>query len=76
MRLKYIGLAYSLPSNLTSKIGFSNASITLSGQNLITLTKYGGLDPEFNNSSIYERGFDNFSFPNLKIYSLGLQFGF
>lgn len=76
MRLKYIGLAYSLPSNITNRIGFSNASITLSGQNLITLTKYGGLDPEFNNSSIYERGFDNFSFPNLKIYSLGLQFGF
>jgi len=48
----------------------------VSGQNLITLTKYGGLDPEFNNSSIYERGFDNFSYPNLKVYSIGLQFGF
>ena len=76
MRLKYIGLAYSLPSSIVNRIGFSDASITVSGQNLITLTKYGGLDPEFNNSSIYERGFDNFSYPNLKVYSVGLQFGF
>ncbi|MEJ7739330.1 MAG: TonB-dependent receptor [Chitinophagaceae bacterium] len=76
MRLKYIGIAYTLPSVILKRVGFSNAQISLSGQNVITLTKYEGLDPEFNNSSIYERGFDNFAFPNLKVYSLGLQLGF
>ena len=76
MRMKYVGISYSLPAHITKRIGFANAQISLSGQNLITFTKYEGLDPEFNNSSIYERGFDNFSFPNLKMYSLGLQFGF
>ncbi|WP_255501780.1 TonB-dependent receptor [Olivibacter sp. SDN3] len=76
LRLKYISLSYTLPVDLIKKIGFERGQVTLSGQNLLTFTKYQGLDPEFNNPSIYERGFDNFSFPNLKTYSLGLQFGF
>jgi len=76
MRLKYISLAYTLPASMVKRIGFSNAQISLSGQNLLTFTKYKGMDPEFSNGNIYERGVDNFSYPNLKTYSLGLQFGF
>lgn len=77
MRLKYLSLSYSLPNEWLEKIGFQRGQIILSGQNLLTITKYKGLDPEFNNATnIYERGFDNLSFPNLRTYSLGLQFGF
>ena len=76
MRLKYLSLAYTLPAALIRRIGFSNAQLSLSGQNLLTFTDYKGLDPEFNNSSIFERGHDFGAFPNLKMYSLGLQFGF
>jgi len=75
-RLKYIGITYNVPKRMLEKIGFSNAQITLSGQNLITITKYTGLDPEFSNGSIFEKGFDFGAFPNLKSVSLGLQFGF
>ena len=75
-RLKYIGLTYSLPRHMLDKIGFSTAQITLSGQNLITITKYTGLDPEFSNNSIFEKGYDFGAFPNLKSVSLGVQFGF
>lgn len=76
MRLKYLSVSYALPEDWLKRIGFQSGQLILSGQNLLTFTKYKGLDPEFNNASIYERGFDNFSFPNLKTYSLGLQFGF
>ncbi|MGV3503695.1 MAG: SusC/RagA family TonB-linked outer membrane protein [Adhaeribacter sp.] len=76
MRLKYLSLGYTLPASLIKRIGFSNAQLSLSGQNLLTFTDYKGLDPEFNNSSIFERGNDFGAFPNLKMYSLGLQFGF
>lgn len=76
MRLKYIGLEYALPERLVDRIGFSNARLSLSGQNLITITKYGGLDPEFSNGNLFTRGFDDFAYPNLKMYSVGLQFGF
>ncbi|WP_207434143.1 SusC/RagA family TonB-linked outer membrane protein [Sabulibacter ruber] len=76
MRLKYISLAYTIPAAITQRIGIANAQVSISGQNLLTFTKYTGLDPEFNNGSIYERGYDFGAFPNLKMYSVGLQFGF
>jgi hypothetical protein len=76
MRLKFISLSYNFSADLLRHIGFSSAQISLSGQNLLTFTKYNGLDPEYNNTNLFEKGFDNFSYPNLKMYSVGLQFGF
>lgn len=75
-RMKYIGISYNLPAGIVKKIGFSRAQISLSGQNLLTITKYRGLDPEFSNGSIFEKGYDYGAFPNLKMYSIGLNFGF
>jgi TonB-linked SusC/RagA family outer membrane protein len=75
-RMKYISLSYKVPESAVKKIGFQNARITLSGQNLITFTKYTGLDPEFSNGSVFEKGYDFGAFPNVRMYSLGLQFGF
>lgn len=75
-RLKYIGLAYSVPSAVAKRLGFISAQITISAQNLLTITKYKGLDPEFSNGSIYEKGQDNSQFPNIKTVSLGVNFGF
>jgi TonB-linked SusC/RagA family outer membrane protein len=76
LRLKYISLAYSIPASIIEKVGFSNAQISISAQNLLTFTEYTGLDPEFNNNNIFQRGVDFGAFPNLKTYSLGFQFGF
>lgn len=75
-RLKFVGISYSLPEGLLKHIGFSSAQVTISGQNLITLTKYNGLDPEFANGNLFQRGVDNFSFPNLKTVTAGIQLGF
>lgn len=75
-RLKFISMAYNLPVKWLNKVGFETAQISVSGQNLITLTKYSGLDPEFRGQSIWERGFDNGAFPNVKTVSVGLNFGF
>ncbi|MDB5013354.1 MAG: SusC/RagA family TonB-linked outer membrane protein [Daejeonella sp.] len=76
MRLKYVSLAYTIPNKLINRLGVANAQLSLSGQNLFTFTKYKGLDPEFNNSSIFERGFDYGAFPNVRMVSFGLQLGF
>lgn len=75
-RLKLLSLSYDLPAGQIKKIGFTNARISLTGQNLITFTKYTGLDPEFSNGSIFEKGYDYGAYPNVKMYSLGIQFGF
>ena len=75
-RLKYIGLGYNIPGNALEKIGFSRARVSLSAQNILTITDYQGLDPEFSNGNIFQRGVDLGSFPNVQTYSLGVEFGF
>ncbi|KGO91223.1 SusC/RagA family TonB-linked outer membrane protein [Flavobacterium subsaxonicum] len=75
-RLKYIGIGYTLPKDMLSKIGFDRARLSVSAQNVITITKYGGLDPEFTNSNIFERGVDFGAFPNVRTYSVGVELGF
>lgn len=76
VRLKYIGLGYTLPKKILNFAGIENMRLNLSGQNVLTFTKYQGLDPEFVNGSIFHRGHDNFAYPNAKIYSLGLDIRF
>ena len=75
-RLKFVSLSYRFPEAFIERIGFSDLKVSVSGQNLLTFTGYSGLDPEFANHSIWERGYDFGAFPNVKMYSVGLQFGF
>lgn len=69
-RLKNITLGYTLPKNITDKIKMSRVRIYFSGDNLLTFTKYTGLDPE--------RGGDgtDAQYPQNKIYSFGLNVEF
>lgn len=46
MRLKNAQLGYSLPSTIREKIGAELFRIYISGENLLTFTKYTGVDPE------------------------------
>lgn len=48
VRLKNLYLSYTLPKNLLSKMKFQgNLTLKIGGQNLLTFTKYPGIDPEF-----------------------------
>lgn len=54
IRLKNLQVYYNLPSNLTGKIGISQAKVYLSGQNLYTLSslpKDLGIDPEIGSAT-------------------------
>jgi hypothetical protein len=46
LRLKTISLSYNLPQYLLKKIKFSNVQFNVSAQNILTWTKYSGMDPE------------------------------
>lgn len=47
IRLKNVTLTYNLPATLMSKQKIVKAArLSISGQNILTLTKYSGLDPE------------------------------
>lgn len=73
VRLRNVEIGYTLPTNLLSKVNFSSARLYISGQNLFTITKYKGLDPDVQGSGILERGFDVGNWPNSRVISIGLQ---
>ncbi|MGV8093119.1 MAG: TonB-dependent receptor [Mangrovibacterium sp.] len=75
LRVRQLALGYSLPKTLFSSY-FDQVRIFANAQNLITFTGYNGLDPEFRNSSIWERGHDYGAFPNPKAVTFGLQVTF
>lgn len=73
IRIRNVELAYLLPSSALSRISFSNARIYISGQNLLTITKYKGLDPDVQGTGIISRGFDAGNWPSSRIISVGIQ---
>ncbi|MEN6456227.1 MAG: TonB-dependent receptor [Prolixibacteraceae bacterium] len=75
LRVRQLALGYSLPKTLLSSY-FEQVRVFANAQNLITFTGYTGLDPEFRNSSIWERGYDYGAFPNPKAVTFGLQVTF
>lgn len=80
-RLKNVQLSYSLPGALLSKIGSNNAVVYVQGTNLITLTKYSGLDPEvnlrnFSAGSDRQIGVDEGSYPAFRSFNVGLSVSF
>ena len=46
LRLKTFQIGYSLPKNLINKVGLNRFRVYFSGDNLLTFTKYEGMDPE------------------------------
>ena len=85
VRLKNLALGYTLPQQITEKIGMENIRVSLSGQNLLTFTDYPGTDPEASyqaqnnsnaNSGNVSRGFDYGNYPNLEsiTFSVNLRF--
>lgn len=76
VRLRNLEVAYNFNSPTLKKWSVQNARVFISGQNLLTFTKYTGQDPDVTGNGILERGFDNGNWPASRIYSLGFQFEF
>lgn len=72
LRLKNVELGYSLPPSLLKRLKLSQVRFFISGLNLLTFDKLGGLDLD---PEIPEAGY-NSSYPYMKIYSLGLNLKF
>ncbi len=63
IRLRTLTIAYLFPLKWTERVKLQQAKIYLQGQNLFTLTRYEGLDPETGSGSL----------PPLQMLTLGLQ---
>ena len=81
-RLKNLQLGYTLPTNLLSRIGLGTCQVYVQSQNLLTFTKYEGLNPEisisnnFNGDKNRNLGFDGGYLPASRTLLFGLSVGF
>jgi hypothetical protein len=69
IRLKNVSFSYSLPNTWLKKVHLNKCRVYIHGQNLMTITKYKGLDPE--NKSILTP-----VLPPLRVIMAGVQLGF
>ncbi|WP_295128997.1 TonB-dependent receptor, partial [uncultured Chitinophaga sp.] len=82
LRLKNVVLGYTLPANTLQRIGLYNARIYASTQNVFTITKYGGMDPElYTNENVANygdlaQGIDMGTYPPARTFTFGLQVSF
>ncbi len=78
MRIKNLQLGYTLKKSLISKLKLSQLRVYVNAQNLLTFTKYSGLDPEIgmNGYSPLDIGVDRGFYPQARVYSAGLTVTF
>jgi len=63
IRLKNVSISYSVPRSLLDKAKINGVRIYLQGNNLLTFTRYRGLDPESGSNTL----------PVLRVLTAGLQ---
>ena len=77
-RLRNVSLAFDFARAFKMKY-FTKLQLVVSGRNLVTFTKYTGMDPEVSSgssNSAFDRAVDHNTIPNTKAYTIGLNFGF
>ncbi len=81
-RLKNLQLGYAFSKGLLDRYGFSGVRVYVSGTNLLTFTKYSGMDPEMTVSDNAlgqgERaaGMDWGTYPSARSYNVGINLTF
>lgn len=67
LRLKNVAVSYQVSDRIKKKLGVKNLSLNLNAQNILTVTGYGGFDPETQSVG---------SLPPLRNITTGIQIGF
>ena len=77
LRLQNAQLGYNLPSKWCEKTKvLSSLRIYVSGQNLLTFTKYSGIDPEIGSNNPLDMGYDNTRYPTSRVITFGINANF
>jgi len=84
LKLRSLQIGYSFSDALAKKLSVQRVRLYVSGQNLLTFTKYSGLDPEIGLPSdpttgtrnVTASGIDIGTYPNSRFYTLGLNVTF
>ena len=75
MKMKYLKLSYLLPERVARAIGGQSIDVFAQVENVFTITKYSGLDPEIAPSG-YGGRMDDGGYPRPRSFSLGVNFQF
>lgn len=67
IRLKNVSLSWTLPKDWSKKAGLDNIRLYVQGQNIFTITKYNGYDPEVTASGT------TVTLPLLRVITMGAQ---
>lgn len=81
IRLNNATLSYNIrPERIGLEGMIRNFQLTLTGQNLFTITNYSGYDPEVNTGSaiggVQTFGIDRFTYPSARTFTIGLNLTF
>lgn len=81
IRLRSASISYNLPKKLLTKTSLTNARISFSGNNLLTVTDYPGLDPESVNSQRGGATIDltsdgGYAYPQTRTFTFSLNLTF
>lgn len=72
-RIRTLQIGYTFPNKLMNPIGFKNIRLYVSGNNLLTITDYSGLDPEIGGGSF---GVDRGLYPQPRFFLFGVNASF
>jgi TonB-linked SusC/RagA family outer membrane protein len=75
LRLKNLTIGYTLPSQITSRVNIDRFRIYVTAENLLTFTKYTGMEVEMGGGPL-DIGIDRGVYPQPKTFLVGLQIGF
>lgn len=76
LRIKNVQLGYTFPAKLTERIRVKSFRLYASANNLLTLTKYMGYDPDVSSGSPLGSGIDFGFYPQARTYSVGVNLKF
>lgn len=77
IRLKNISIGYTFPRSVLRKLHFDTMRVYLSADNLFTISKYSGPDPEVSTrNSVLTPGFDWSAYPRSRGITAGVSFTF
>ncbi|WP_412463895.1 SusC/RagA family TonB-linked outer membrane protein [Flavobacterium mekongense] len=73
LRFKVVQLGYTLPSTIVNKVGLQKVRLYITAENLLTLTKYTGYDPEIGGDVF---GIDRGYYPQARSFMFGANLQF
>lgn len=76
-RMKNISIGYNFKQDWIRNLGIEKLRLFATGSNLLTITGYSGLDPDFKGvNSVWNSGTDGFAYPNTRSVMFGLDLTF